>query len=519
VGVDNKFVRSLIQNAKQGNNAAVEQLFQMNLGKIYAFALRLTASKSLAESITKDTFIEAWKKISLVRPDASFLKWLNAITVYKTLDSFRLQKQNSSKSKSDVNDSRMKDELDNYILALPEQERMVFVLNQLESYSVEEISDLMGVKKDQVNVHLKIANEKITDNDPDLKSPEVLKQRISKLIPEIEPPTLIRDGIFSYIMDEKLKEQKEIEKIAAQVEKEEKELAGEGLEETKAETTKEEIIIPKKKIKINTGLIKRISYTVIAAAIIFVAYKFLSSGSGWDIIQISGQPMIDNTKIKQGGSFKPNSTITTDDQSTVTFSIPEVGRIMIDTSSIVKRAETGFEINIESGGMKKYEGNASDFLTVQTPLALIKEFYKGSAFKLKIMNRNSTLINVESGWITVEVKEFTSYIPKNYDCLISRGRYVLPYYQDTKPELRSLIEGYSGINDPSIGTILSLVTIKDAIVLWHLLQLVSSENRFIVFDKLNELVPAPNGVTKEGIQALNKDMLMKWRQDIELKMD
>ena len=93
---DNKFVRSLIENAKQGNNAAVEQLFQMNLGKIYAFALRLTANKSLAETITKETFIEAWKKMNLVRSDASFLKWLSAITVYQTIDSLRTRKNKTS---------------------------------------------------------------------------------------------------------------------------------------------------------------------------------------------------------------------------------------------------------------------------------------------------------------------------------------------------------------------------------------------------------------------------------------
>ena len=63
---DNKFIRSLIENAKQGNNAAIEQLFQMNLGKIYAFALRLTANKAMAETITKESFIEAWKKLTLL---------------------------------------------------------------------------------------------------------------------------------------------------------------------------------------------------------------------------------------------------------------------------------------------------------------------------------------------------------------------------------------------------------------------------------------------------------------------
>jgi len=100
-----------------------------------------------------------------------------------------------------------------------------------------------------------------------------------------------------------------------------------------------------------------------------------------------------------------------------------------------------------------------------------------------------------------------------------KGKYAIPYPLDTTPQLINLIENFSGVTDPTIGTILSLVTKKESLTLWHLLQLVSSENRFLVFDKLDEFVPAPNGVTKEGIQGLNKDMLSNWRQEIELKMD
>ncbi len=518
MSIDNKFIRSLIQSAKQGNNAAIEQLFQMNLGKIYAFALRLTANKSLAELITKETFIEAWKKISLVRPDASFLKWLNAITVYKTIDNLRTQKQDPKKIKSDLKDIQTKDELDGYILNLPDQERMVFVLNKLEGYTPEEISDLMGIKKDQVNTHLNIANNKIIENDPKLKTPEVLKENVSKLVAEIEPPTSVRDGIFSYIMDEKLKEQKEIEKIAAQVEKEEQE-STEALGEAKEETVPEEFFAPKKKFKFNTPLIKYGSIAIIAIIIIYFAITSIFSSSGWEIMQFSGQPQINNEKVTQGSTLPPSAVITTDNKSSLTLLIPDVGRVLIDTSSTVKRMEKGFELDVENGQIKKYEGNASDFLTVQIPLARVKEFYKGSAFRLKVMDRGTTEINVESGWITVEVKEFLSYIPKNYRCVVSRGRYVIPFSSDTSPELQDLLEGFSGVNDPSIGTILSMASRRESIALWHLLQLVSNENRFLVYDKLNQFIPAPNGVTKEGIQALNKDMLMKWRQEIELKMD
>lgn len=521
MSVDNKFVRSLIQNAKQGNNAAIEQLFQMNLGKIYAFALRLTANKPLAESITKETFIEAWKKINLVRPDASFLKWLNAITVYKTIDALRSQKQDSKKIKSDFRDIEIKDEFDRYILDLPEQERMIFVLNKIEGYTSEEISDLMGIKSDQVNIHLSIANDKIIGNDPNLKSAEVMKEKVSKLIPEIDPPVSVRNGIFSYMMEEKLKDQKEIEKIAAQVEKDEKGSDTDELKEAKEEIIKEEVIVSKikRKIKINFQLIKKVVFAVLAVVIIFIAVKLIFSKSGWEIIQFSGQPKIDNTVIHKGDTFPSQAIATTDQSSSLTIVIPEIGRIMIDNSSTVQRLESGFSLKIEEGQIKKFEGDASDVIKVITPLANFTELYKGGAFRLKVENGGTCKLEVESGWVIVNVKEFDSYVPKNFDCLITRGKYAVPYPSDSSPQLISLIEGFSGVNDPSVGTILSLMTKKQSLSLWHIIQLISTENRSLAFDRLNELIPAPSSVTKAGILTLNKTMLLDWRQEIELKMD
>lgn len=63
------------------------------------------------------------------------------------------------------------------------------------------------------------------------------------------------------------------------------------------------------------------------------------------------------------------------------------------------------------------------------------------------------------------------------------------------------------------------MTTKETLSLWHIIQLISTENRSIAFDRLNQLVPTPAGVTKAGILALNKTMLLDWRQEIELKMD
>jgi len=521
VSSDNKFVRSLIENAKQGNNAAIEQLFQMNLGKIYAFALRLTANKSLAETITKETFIEAWKKMNLVRSDASFLKWLSAITVYQTMDSLRSKKNKTKVNHNELRELETKDELDKHIFDLPDQERMIFVLNKIEGYTIEEISDMMGIKKDQVTVHLGIALSKLASSEPSLSDELVMKEKIAKVVPELQPSTEVRNGIFSYIMDVKIREQKEHEKIAeALADKEKKEKGEEEIPEEKEIYVEEEKAKPKKQFKFNPDLFKKITYSVLGLIVVIAAYIFITSpGSGWEVISSSGQPKIDNSIVNKGDTFASESNVETDAGSSLTVAIPEMGRLLVDNSSAVSRTKNKNEITLERGQIRKFEGDASDILTVLTPLAKFTELYKGGAFRLHVDDNGSCKLIVESGWVIVNIKEFDSYVPKNFGCLITRGKYAIPYPSDSSPQLISLLENFTGVNDVSVGTILSLITKEESLSLWHILQLVSNENRFIVFDRLNEFVSAPSGVTKQGIQALNKDMILQWRQEIELKMD
>ena len=517
---DNKFVRSLIENAKQGNNAAIEQLFQMNLGKIYAFALRLTANKSLAESITKETFIEAWKKMNLVRSDASFLKWLSAITVYKTIDSLRSNKSKTKINHNELRELESKDELDKYILDLPDQERMIFVLNKIEGYTIEEISDMMGIKKDQIKVHLDIAISKLVSSESSLANETVMTEKISKVIPELQPSLEVRNGIFSYIMDVKIREQKEQEKIAdALADKEKKAKGEEEIPLEKESYSDEEIVRPKKQFNFNPELFKKIAYTILGLGIAIAAYIFITSGGGWEVIQLSGQPKLNDKVMSKSDDFASESTIETDASSSVTVAIPSLGRLLIDNSSVVSRTKNGNEIKLDKGQIRKFEGDASDVLNVITPLAKFTELYKGSAFRLNVDESGICKLTVESGWVIVNIKDFDSYVPKNFDCLIARGRYAIPYPADSSPDLITLLQNFSGINDPSVGTILSKMTKKESLSLWHIIQLISPENRSIAFDRLNELIPAPPSVTKEGILALHKSMLLDWRQEIELKMD
>jgi hypothetical protein len=347
-----------------------------------------------------------------------------------------------------------------------------------------------------------------------------MAEKIAKLIPELQPSQEVRNGIFSYIMDVKIREQKEQEKIAeALADKEKTSDADEKSAQEKDVYADEEIIKPKKQFKFNPEVFKKAVYAILIIGIAITAYILITATGGWEVIQLSGQPKLGNSIMSKSDGFNAENTILTDASSSVTFTMPEMGRLLIENSSIVSRTKKSNEIKLDKGQIKKFEGDASDVLNVLTPLAKFTELYKGSAFRLTVEESGACKLLVESGWVIVNIKEFDSYVPKNFDCLISRGKYAIPYPSDSSPELINLLQNFSGINDPSVGTILTKMTKKESLSLWHIIQLISTENRSIAFDKLNELIPAPSSVTKEGILALNKTMLLDWRQEIELKMD
>ncbi|MDP2366038.1 MAG: hypothetical protein Q8M94_19980, partial [Ignavibacteria bacterium] len=372
-----------------------------------------------------------------------------------------------------------------------------------------------------VTVHLDIAITKLVKSEPSLSDESVMKEKIAKVIPELQPSSEVRSGIFTYIMDVKIREQKEQEKLAEDLaEREKQEKGAEEIREEKASFFEDESLKSKKKFTLNMQLVKKITFTSLGlVALVGVYIIYNSLGGGWEVVQLTGQPKIGNVVINKDDRFSSESTIETNENSSVTFVMPDLGRLFIDKLSVVSRTKNSNEIKIDKGQIRKFEGDASDVLTVLTPLAKFTEFYKGGAFRLSVDEHGSCKLAVESGWVIVNIKEFDSYVPKNFDCLISRGRYGIPYPSDSSPQLINLLQNFSGINDPSVGTILSQMTIKESLSLWHIIQLISTENRSIAFDRLIELIPPPSGVTKAGILALNKTMLLDWRQEIELKMD
>ncbi len=142
------YISLLISSAQQGRKNSFIELCELSAKKIYNICLRMLSNEPLAISVSKEIFMQAWENIKFIREDISFDLWLKGITVYTILDEIRTKsrfKKLSSKEKNMLPDtSKSKEKLEAMILSLPEKERVLFVLHEIENYTYSEIHDFLS---------------------------------------------------------------------------------------------------------------------------------------------------------------------------------------------------------------------------------------------------------------------------------------------------------------------------------------------------------------------------------------
>jgi len=143
----------LIAGLRSGDERALEALYRLHAGRVYALGLRLTADTSRAEEIVQDVFLQAWRRIGSFEGRSRFSTWLYRLTVNRSLDTMRSkaasrrERLNFESFDRATHDNGMEAamDLESAIASLPEGARVVFVLHDVEGYRHEEIADLSGI--------------------------------------------------------------------------------------------------------------------------------------------------------------------------------------------------------------------------------------------------------------------------------------------------------------------------------------------------------------------------------------
>jgi RNA polymerase sigma-70 factor, ECF subfamily len=161
---------ALVAAAREGIQAAFEQLYRQHSGRIHALCLRLSGDADLAEQHTQDAFVLAWRKLPGYRGESRFGTWLHRLTVNVVLDHQRARARRQRRetpldpwAEADNLPAvrplagaaiGMRLDLERALAGLPDRARAAFVLHEVEGYPVREVAALMQVTEGTVKTQL-----------------------------------------------------------------------------------------------------------------------------------------------------------------------------------------------------------------------------------------------------------------------------------------------------------------------------------------------------------------------------
>jgi RNA polymerase sigma-70 factor (ECF subfamily) len=144
---------ALLAAAKSGDRGAHARLYELFATPAYTLARRMLGSKSLAEDVLQETFIEVIRGIHAYRGDAALGFWIKRIAINKCLAHFRSgwERHRSDadldleKPSTDYVGRGLDDQvaLERALDALPDSARAVVWLHDVEGYTHREIGRLM----------------------------------------------------------------------------------------------------------------------------------------------------------------------------------------------------------------------------------------------------------------------------------------------------------------------------------------------------------------------------------------
>jgi RNA polymerase sigma-70 factor (ECF subfamily) len=133
------YVRYLIERAKEGRKRAFLDLCEINMTNIFTIAYRLLADPEATKKITLKTFFTSWDGLNDYDPKIPYALWVKNLTIAAAINELNLSEIASARIRKREEFGSDPEFLENLIISLPVDERIVFVLHDLEGYSYEEI--------------------------------------------------------------------------------------------------------------------------------------------------------------------------------------------------------------------------------------------------------------------------------------------------------------------------------------------------------------------------------------------
>ena len=234
----------------------------------------------------------------------------------------------------------------------------------------------------------------------------------------------------------------------------------------------------------------------------------------WEVSRLEGKPRVGWSALGETGRIAVGDWLETDSSSRALISVGNIGEVEVDPDTrvrMVRARDTEHRLRLARGTLHVTISAPPRYFVVDTPSAVATDL--GCMYTIEVNRDGIGHLNVQFGWVAFELNGRESFVPADATCetrpFVGPGT---PHYEDAPAELIASLKRFDFENggDSALATVLSNARKADAFTLWHLLARTAGEARSRVYDHLANLVPAPEGVTRDGILRLDRDMLELW---------
>ena len=174
----------ILRAVKAGEAAAYRSIVEKYQGRVYAMVYGMVRNREDAKDITQDAFVKAYNSLDSFRLEASFYTWLYRIAMNLSIDFLRRRTRQGTTSydetiaargedggvaeihhtddpRRNLERKRLHKRIMDALDELPEDQKQIILLRELEGMSYKEIADITGVPEGTVMSRLFYARKKM----------------------------------------------------------------------------------------------------------------------------------------------------------------------------------------------------------------------------------------------------------------------------------------------------------------------------------------------------------------------
>jgi RNA polymerase sigma-70 factor, ECF subfamily len=164
--LDRSDERELLSRVQAGDAAAFDQLVRRNLPRARLMAGRLMQNPEDADDLVQDAFLRALERIGTFDISRPFEPWFTRILVNRARDLHRKQRvrgtefhdpetiPGGARPDKEVERSELRSSLAEALESLPERQRLIVTLFDIDGRSTEEIAGMFNVSQVTIRWHL-----------------------------------------------------------------------------------------------------------------------------------------------------------------------------------------------------------------------------------------------------------------------------------------------------------------------------------------------------------------------------